>query len=459
MKSLVALLAAAVIVASVLSACGDDPDPAEDVDNSSSEPEPEPAEPESPEPESPEPAEPESPEPESPEPESPEPESPESPEPESPEPESPEPELPEPESPEPPEPELPESPDEELPDGSADGDGSSPEPTAVPYGESVPALVTLPADEAPHDVPIEWWYFNGFLTDDAGNDYNFHYVAFQGTEMAIGVPHLVRVTFGSPGEESHNQAERIIFTPVGPAPPSVDLDSDGWVMRGDGDGNYQLAFDIDAKAVSLSVSPARAAVLHYEGTGLTDFGPDAWAYYYSYTRQAIVGSIEDESGRRPVSGASWYDHQWGRLDNQFIGWDWFGLNFDDGSDLMITVLRELGTDMLFAFYGTYVSPEGDARHLAADDLSVEATRTWTSESTGVAYPVAWTVTSDLANLDIEVTALQEYAEFEAQVSYWEGAINASGTHDGQPVSGRGFAELVGYDPRQQDETTNPLPVP
>ena len=319
--------------------------------------------------------------------------------------------------------------------------------------------MSLPADEAPHDVPIEWWYFNGFLTDEAGNDYNFHYVVFQGAEMDFGVPNLVRVTFGDPGEGRHDQAQRIVFTQAQPVPPSVDLDSGGWLMRGDGNGNYELAFDLNGTAVELSVTSTQEAVLHYKGTGLTDFGDDSWAYYYSYTRQTITGTIEDAMGRRPVSGVSWYDHQWGVLDNQLIGWDWFGLNFDDGSDLMITVLSDLNTGTLIARYGTFASPEGGTVHLDADDLSVDATRTWTSGATDVTYPVVWDVTVDSVKLDIEVAALQEYAEFEAEVSYWEGAVLATGTRDGRYISGQGFAELVGYDPKQADPNFNALPVP
>jgi len=31
-----------------------------------------------------------------------------------------------------------------------------------------------------------------------------------------------------------------------------------------------------------------------------------------------------------------------------------------------------------------------------------------------------------------------------QVTYWEGAIAAAGTAEGQPVQGKGYMELTGY---------------
>ena len=72
---------------------------------------------------------------------------------------------------------------------------STPKPTLAP----TPApLVFLPEDEAPHDAPVEWWYFNGMLTDDEGREYSYHFVTFQ-TPGPTGVtPHLLQATLGRP---------------------------------------------------------------------------------------------------------------------------------------------------------------------------------------------------------------------------------------------------------------------
>lgn len=123
-----------------------------------------------------------------------------------------------------------------------------------------------------HFIIIDYYKFN---------EYDFHYVVFQGPKGSFGVPHLVRSTFGIPGDGSYHQAERLAFIPEEFNAPSVYFEKDGWVMRGDGGGNYELAFNLDGIALSLSVSAVRDPVLHYKGTGLLDFGPDAWAYYYS----------------------------------------------------------------------------------------------------------------------------------------------------------------------------------
>ena len=332
------------------------------------------------------------------------------------------------------------------PDFPSKAERQRPEPG--PPGQS---RVRLPADEASHNTPIEWWYFNGFLTDDSGGEYYFHYVAFQGEPTPFGVPHLVRLTFATPDGLPQRQSEWLSFMPPESEAPSVYLDQAGWVMRGDGAGNYTLAFNIDGIALNLSVSPAREPVMHYQGTGFTDFGPETWAYYYSYSRQSISGYVEDEAGRRPVAGVSWHDHQWGLLDDRNWGWDRFGVQLDDGSDLMLTRLWRPETGDHYMLYGTWVSPDGEAVHVDNHEASLILSRRWTSPDTGITYPVAWTFRCEPLNLTLELKAIRKESELKSDVSYWGGAVRLTGTRSGVPVSGKGFAELVGYDPRQLDE--------
>ena len=246
-----------------------------------------------------------------------------------------------------------------------------------------------------------------------------------------------------------------MFVEEDPGAPGVCPDTDGWVMRGDGLGNYEVAFDLGGISLEARVTPSRGPVFHYKGTGLADFGADGWVFSYSYTRQNMAGHVRDGSGRRPVAGTGWYEHQWGQLDYRSVGWDWLGVQLDDGSDLTVTLLRSPASGRRLARCGTHVSPEGEALHLDEDAVSVQPTRTWVSPDTGAAYPVAWTVESGPLDLRLEVAAAHEQAEFPGRVSCWEGAIHAKGTRGGTPVSGKGFAALVGYAPRQLEDTADP----
>ena len=336
---------------------------------------------------------------------------------------------------------------------------SEPAPTPTP----VP-LVFLPADEAPHDTPIEWWYFNGMLRDEAGREYGYHYVTFQ-TEGAPGVaPHLLQATLGDHGRGVHYAAETGVLAPENPEARGVDVEAGGWLMRA-GPKGYDMRFHFDEGegpvALELRAVPRRGPVLH-GGTGLVHMGPEAGStYYYSRTRLHVTGWIEDAGGRRVVSGPGWMDHQWGEIASGRIGWDWASIQFDDGADLMAAVVWSPDGRRRLSGHGTYIEPGGEVTYMEGDDVSIVAQGEWTSPDTGVAYPMGWQVKIDSLDLEVELTPYLRQAESTSDflgVSYWEGAVSVSGLLGGNPATGWGFVELVGYDPRQL-EVTPPAPMP
>ena len=333
---------------------------------------------------------------------------------------------------------------------------STPTPTSLPTATPSP-LVSLPQDEAPHDEPVEWWYFNGLLTDGAGNEYSYHFVAFKGQGPANAVPHLMHVSLGDHHRREHFAAETPTLSPVAENAVGVDVEAGGWTMRGDG-AAYQLRFSLGGRTIEIEAVPQREPVLH-GGTGLISLGPVGDTYYYSRTRLETAGYIEDQSGRRTVSGTSWMDHQWGAVSGRAVGWDWLSLHLDNGADLMAVVVRDPGARQLFANYGTYVGPGGEVSHLDGEDVSITPTGSWTSPATGITYPMGWKLEIPPLDLSIEATPVLEQAEFAVSefiaAAYWEGAVKASGTLAGSPITGAGFMELVGYDPEQLEAPEPP----
>ena len=356
-------------------------------------------------------------------------------------------------------------------------------PTATARPEPTPApLVFLPADEAPHDTPVEWWYFNGMLQDDAGGEYSYHFVTFQSSGPPGVSPHLLQATLGDHIRGVHYAAEKGALVPADIGIPGraesrgVDVETGGWVMTGDGNG-YEMRFSFSeaeseavgrmtAVSVEIRAQPQREAVLH-GGSGLVHLGPEAGStYYYSRTRLDVTGWIEDSDGRRRVTGPGWMDHQWGEIANTRIGWDWASIQLDEGSDLMVAVVFQPNETIWnrrrpAAAHGTYVDPNGDVTHLPMSHISLKPQGSWTSPDTGVEYPMGWQVEVHEPRLELELTPYLEQAEFSSQilgVSYWEGGVSVAGQHEGRPVTGWGFVELVGYDPRQAD-VAPPMPTP
>ncbi len=311
-------------------------------------------------------------------------------------------------------------------------------------------LVSLPADEGPHDSGIEWWYFNGLLTDDRGQEYSYHYVTFQSERSGAAVPHLLQASLGDHTAGKHLTGEQVLLDSLDPDATGIDIAVNGWEMQGDGQ-SYSLEFDLEGYSLDLEAVSVRPPVLHH-GLGLVSLGPAGDTFYYSRTRLDVTGSITVDGEQRPITGATWMDHQWGDEISQRVGWDWASVQLDDGSDLMAVLVWDPSDRTPFAGYGTLVSPDGSVSTLEQDDVSITSSSVWTSPVTGIEYPSGWMLTIPSLDLTLALEPALVGSEFAGSrytpAAYWEGEVRVSGTREGQAVAGRGFVELVGYDPSQ-----------
>ena len=90
--------------------------------------------------------------------------------------------------------------------------------------------------------------------------------------------------------------------------------------------------------------------------------------------------------------------------------------------------------------------------LEQDDVLISSSDIWTSPATGIEYPSGWTLTVTSLDLVLALEPVLVDSEFAGSrytpAAYWEGEVRVSGRRQGQAVAGRGFVELVGYDPSQ-----------
>ena len=216
---------------------------------------------------------------------------------------------------------------------------------------------------------------------------------------------------------------------------------------GEGEGDEVEGDATTAIGIDLRLDARKPPTLH-DRDGWIDFGPAGGSYYVSRTDMAATGTITLGDETLAVEGDAWFDHQWG----DFIsvgggGWDWFAVNLDDGTDLMLSLVRAAdGTYPLV--YGTLVDADGHATNLDADAFTVDVTGHWTSPATGAMYPAGWRVRLPSAGLDIALhpTVAQQELDTRATtgVVYWEGSQVVSATRDGKPLGGEAYVELTGY---------------
>ena len=146
-----------------------------------------------------------------------------------------------------------------------------------------------------------------------------------------------------------------------------------------------------------------------------------------------------------VKGLSWMDREWSTsaLAPNEAGWDWFGLQLSDGSDLMFYRLRRKnGTTDPFS-QGSLVNRQGKVTRLTATDVRVQALGSWRSPRGGT-YPARWRLFIKPEHLTLEVTPILADQELNVGVRYWEGAVDVQGYRARHPIRGEGYVELTGY---------------
>jgi predicted secreted hydrolase len=261
---------------------------------------------------------------------------------------------------------------------------------ATPGASDAPVPVAFPRDDGPHDANVEWWYFTGHLVTEGGDRYGFEYVTFRARDGSLeGYVSHFAITDNPRRQFRYDQRLRGAAGVAGDA-AVLDLDLDGWTMRGGG-GQFALTADMPGYAMRLDVESAKPAALH-DGDGYLDYGNGTSSYYYSWTRMAITGALDLGQGWTRVSGEAWMDHQWGDFETyQEGGWDWFSVQLEDGTDVMLYLIRDADGRAL-RVDGSIVGTDGDLTVLGEGDFTIAVDGQWTSPGTETVYPSGWTIT-------------------------------------------------------------------
>jgi predicted secreted hydrolase len=312
-----------------------------------------------------------------------------------------------------------------LPACSSGGEASA-------CGETPTGAVKLPADDAAHGAPVEWWYWTGHLETQDGRWFGFEQVFFalvdQGAKFQMAQSALTDV---SGAAFRHSVA-------LGSAPAQVtdgfDLSVNGQTGKG-GNGNDTLHVVPEDATIDLALTSVKAPVLHYK-TGYTTY-PDGNTYYYSRELSNATGTLALGGSTLPVTGQAWFDHQWGDL-SQVVsqGWVWMAIQLDDHRDIMLNQPLQNGTPG--PAVGTLSDADCHDTSIGPNDVQITSLGTWTSPHTSCAYPLGWHVV--YGDIDVTITpVLQDQELYQSSPVYWEGASTVSGS-----ATGRAYVELNGF---------------
>jgi predicted secreted hydrolase len=354
-------------------------------------------------------------------------------------------------------------------------------PSVPPPHAPDPQPIVFPRDDGPHDRLTEWWYYTGHLEGDAGRRFGFEAVVFRAERGGVPVTWASHLALtDEPGQrflyaqrsEIGPQVDRSPRAPDGTPtgftlmvsgpPPAIDTEAAArrWQLSGTGGHHVVVASTSPSEAaeaggsfgLNLDLIDNHPATLQ-GGNGWLDFGPAGSSYYYSVTSLRGGGVVLLDGEQFKVSASAWFDHQWG----DFIsvgagGWDWFAVNLDDGTDLMVSLVRAADGSYPLV-YGTLVDAEGQSTTLdrGAFQVTADPARTWTSQATRAVYPAGWTIRVPAEELVINLRPTVADQELDTRtttgVAYWEGSQVVTATRDGKAVGGEAYVELTGYAPR------------
>ena len=323
----------------------------------------------------------------------------------------------------------------------------------------------FPRDHASHpNYQIEWWYYTGNLRAIDGRRFGYQVTFFRvgvdrnpgnASKWAVRDLYLAHLAVTDIGSKQHLVAERLNRAGVGWAganPETLEVWNEDWRVAMEGERHVIRALaDHDAFGVELSLVPEKPPVAHGRA-GFSRKGSQEGnaSHYYSLSRLRTVGRVVVNGEPFDVEGISWMDHEFGTsfLEPSQMGWDWFSIQLDDGTDLMLYVIRQQDASNDPLSSGSLIDPSGERVPLSFAEYQLVPGRRWTSPTSGARYPVEWHIEVPGALLDLEVRAAVDAQEFHTEKSsgviYWEGAITVKGSRGARPVAGRGYLEMTGY---------------
>jgi predicted secreted hydrolase len=311
----------------------------------------------------------------------------------------------------------------------------------------------FPADHGPHpDYRIEWWYVTANLRDAAGNAYGVQWTVFRqamqpgpqregwaNQQIWMGHAAVTRA-------DTHRYSETFARGGVGQAGVEADpfhVWIDSWQMRGlermsainvsplrinASGADFSYALTLDATKPLVLQGDAGYSMKSERGQA---------SYYYSQPHFTAAGTVTIDGKSVNVTGQAWMDREWSSqpLASDQTGWDWFSLHLETGEKLMLYRLRQTQGEPYLM--GNWIGLDGRSVTLAPKSIVMIPMAT--TEVAGRKLPTNWRIVVRDHGLTIETVPLNPRSWMGTRVSYWEGPVRFTGTHQGV-----GYLEMTGY---------------
>ncbi|QQS31772.1 MAG: hypothetical protein IPM50_08735 [Acidobacteriota bacterium] len=312
------------------------------------------------------------------------------------------------------------------------------------------------------DAQTEWWYYTGHCETASGRKLGFELVFFKRRTDLDKLGPVPMSLLANPIYAAHfavTDITRGLFQydhirsfggqldiPVSMSERSFDVQMGDWSVREVG-GKHVLHAALDGVVFDIILEPAKPLVLNGDDGNGVSRKMKGVSRHFSYTRMNAVGTITTMGRTENFTGSAWMDREYGAWEQ--TNWDWFSIQFDDRTELMIYQFRTESGEANGDSTGTFVDADGNCKYLTRAEFEIETLGTWKSYSTGVEFPSGWRVRVPSIDIEIEVKPLLKDQELDTRgttmVVYWEGACSVAGRKGSSDIGGNAYVELVGYD--------------
>ncbi|MGO8671798.1 MAG: lipocalin family protein [Capsulimonadaceae bacterium] len=365
---------------------------------------------------------------------------------------------------------------------------------AAAWGAPTHIPAAFPA--VPHaDSTVEWWYANAHVTTRHGRRlalvaafFKFqappslltgeprppsHYLIYGVTDLDTGEHRAYSVAdapmltglrdlllLAGPSDRHAQAVLKALL--AGNAPPQsskmqgpVEITARPFALAYGADGlralsrdnrSFALRLGSGADKIDIDLTAVRPT-MNVGGRGETGLVTPTDMYYFSLTRCRVDGHVD---GDQVAGGRGWIDHQWGTSwTTQNDGWDWWGVQLNNGVDILVFEQRDLATGRPFFPLATFMDRNGE-QGVTRDIRFVPLRgRIWRSPRTGVAYPLRWKIRFPSRGIAIRITPdanSQEMPILGPGGSIWEGSCHVTAMYfrTRHAVNGVAYMELVGY---------------
>ncbi len=338
-----------------------------------------------------------------------------------------------------------------------------------PYQDPHSAIV-FPTDEGSHlttgnlaNTNLEWWYFvihavgqttgdkYAIVVDSVNNGGRFFTITdlTKNTHASATYPGTITSATGS-----LNLTHTTLW---GTDYMRTKKDSSGnlvpfeYEFETKGGSYLPISNTMNIKGTLVSLKPPMMA----GGNGYVSIGYAGESWYYSLTRLTVNAVLTFNGTTENITGQGWFDHQWGAFklspyessDTGFETYEWFCLQFDDNSEIMISNIYDRNNNLPYGTkYGgvQYYDPDGVSTTYALSTLT--RTGYWYDSESGYYMSMGWTLDVPEKNIKLKLTPESTNQmvtiPLHSSGNFFEGSLAVTGTVGSTAVTGKGFGELL-----------------